>query len=782
MGFLEKIITTFIGTKDERDIKELQPKVTAINELEEDLKLLSDNALKAKTEYFKNKLEGGQSVDDILIEAFAVVREAGRRVLKMRHYDVQLIGGMVLHQGRIAEMKTGEGKTLVATLPAYLNALEGKGVHIVTVNDYLARRDAEWMGPLFEFLGMTVGVIQADMNNAERKVAYNSDITYGQNNEFGFDYLRDNMKYSLKDYVQRGHHFAVVDEVDSILIDEARTPLIISGPAEESTDQYVKIDRIIPKLTYKNVTGKIKSQLDTTPDTDEDEFDYLIDEKSKIATLTERGVSRCEELLGVENLFDPAEMTKVHIINQALKAHSLFKKDVDYVVKDGQVIIVDEFTGRMMEGRRWSDGLHQAVEAKEGVPIARENQTLATITFQNYFRMYSKLSGMTGTAATEAEEFDKIYKLDVVSIPTNKPLQRIENPDVIYKTSPEKVAAIIEEIKKYNTKEIQIGDFIWTGQPVLVGTVSIEKSEEISKGLTDLGIEHNVLNAKQHEMEAAIVAQAGRAGSVTIATNMAGRGTDIILGGNPEEQAKAAHDPVAQPEKYKKTLQELNDEWDDEHKAVIELGGLHIVGTERHESRRVDNQLRGRAGRQGDPGSSRFFLSFDDDLMRIFGMDKRTKLLGMLGMKEGMPIEHSLVSKAIERSQTQVEQHNFSIRKHLLEYDDVMNAQRNAVYSTRASVLSGESGKEFILEKANDLLSWILKEDLGGDVPEDWNYAGAAAKLNSFFGMGISVDELEDQNLDELEEELIKRVEAILEEKYDEYGEEKWIKHSSSSC
>jgi preprotein translocase subunit SecA len=776
MGFLEKLITTFIGTKDERDIKELQPQVAAINDLEEDMKVLSDNALKGKTDYFKNKLEMGASLDEIMVEAFAVVREAGRRVLKMRHYDVQLIGGMVLHQGRIAEMKTGEGKTLVATLAAYLNALAGKGVHIVTVNDYLARRDAEWMGPLYNFLGMSVGVIQADMGNEERKEAYAADITYGQNNEFGFDYLRDNMKYSINDFVQRKHSYAIVDEVDSILIDEARTPLIISGPAEDSTDLYTKINRIIPKLTYKNVTGKIKSKLDTTPDTDEEEYDYLIDEKNRSATLTERGVTRCEELLGVENLFDPSEMTKVHIITQGLKAHSLFKKDVDYVVKDGQVIIVDEFTGRMMEGRRWSDGLHQAVEAKEGVPIARENQTLATITFQNYFRMYDKLAGMTGTAATEAEEFGKIYSLDVVSIPTNKPLQRIEHGDVIYKTHQEKVDAIVEELREYNTKEVQVGEYIWTGQPVLVGTVSIEKSEEISRQLTNAGVEHNVLNAKHHEKEAGIVAQAGRAGMVTIATNMAGRGTDIILGGNPEEMALNEYDPNAQPEKYHAALKKYREEWQEEHNAVVKLGGLHIVGTERHESRRVDNQLRGRAGRQGDPGSSRFFLSFDDDLMRIFGMDKRSKLLGMLGMKEGMPIEHSMVTKAVERSQTQVEQHNFSIRKHLLEYDDVMNAQRKAVFTTRTAVLSGEYGRDYIMEKGSDLLNWILEETIGGDDPDNWNHEACAARLNSFFGMGISIEELQDKNLDELEEELLQRIEAIMAEKYDEYGEEKMDK------
>jgi len=690
----------------------------------------------------------------------------------MRHFDVQLIGGVVLHQGRIAEMKTGEGKTLVATLPAYLNALEGKGVHVVTVNDYLARRDAEWMGPIYKALGMEVGVVQTQMSNAERKAAYAADITYGQNNEFGFDYLRDNMKFSLDDFVQRGHNFAIVDEVDSILIDEARTPLIISGPTEESTEKYYRIDRIIPQLQKKIVTGKEKSSWDDTPDTDEQEFDYLVDEKSRTATLTERGVTRCEELLGIDNLYHPGNMSLIHHINQALKAHSLFKRDVDYVVKDGEVIIVDEFTGRLMPGRRWSDGLHQAVEAKEGVEIARENQTLATVTFQNYFRMYKKLSGMTGTAETEEEEFDKIYKLDVVVIPTNKPLRRTEYADVIFRTHKEKVDAIIEEIEEMNAQEVTIGDTTWRGRPVLVGTISIEKSEELSARLKKLGIPHNVLNAKYHEREAEIVAQAGRVGAVTIATNMAGRGTDILLGGNPEFLVRNKLGEDISEEEFKKALEEARGEWEEEHEAVVQLGGLHIVGTERHEARRIDNQLRGRAGRQGDPGSSRFFLSFEDDLLRIFGMDRMSGMMEKLGMKEGVPIEHKMVSRAIERSQRQVEQRNFSIRKHLLEYDDVMNAQRTSVYQLRQQVLSGEIGVDYIHDLVSNILDWILKETIGDEDPENWNYDACAARLNDFFALDITPADLEERNFDELSEDLHSRIVGTLERKKEELGEE----------
>jgi preprotein translocase subunit SecA len=669
-------------------------------------------------------------------------------------------------------MKTGEGKTLVSTLASYLNALSGKGVHIVTVNDYLARRDAEWMQPVFTALGMTVGIIQADMDNVERKAAYNADITYGQNNEFGFDYLRDNMKFSLEDYVQRDHNFAIVDEVDSILVDEARTPLIISGPAESSTDLYYKIDKIVPNLTSKIVTHKLKSKLDDTPDTDEDEYDYLIDEKSKSATLTESGVTRCEELLGIENLFIPSEMQKVHHINQAIKAHSLFKKDVDYVVNDGEVVIVDEFTGRLMSGRRWSDGLHQAVEAKEGVNIARENQTLATITFQNYFRMYDKLSGMTGTAATEAEEFDKIYKLDVITIPTNKELLRVENPDVIYRTHNEKVDAIVGEIKECSQQKTTVDGFEWTGRPVLVGTVSVEKSEELGRRLVKQGIAHNVLNAKFHENEADIIAQAGSVGAITIATNMAGRGTDIILGGNPEHRARLEFDPEVDPEKYEQRLIVLKKEWAVEHKAVLALDGLHIVGTERHESRRIDNQLRGRAGRQGDPGSSRFFLSFEDDLMRIFGMQKRGNMLENLGWEEGMPLEHTMVSKAIERSQSQVEGHNFGIRKHLLEYDDVMNAQRTSVYRMRREVLNLEMGRTYIQEKGYEIAEWILEETISGEDPDSWNYEAAAVRLNEYFAWDLSEAEIEEENYDDLVTKLHGNIDKYLEAKYEGHGTE----------
>ena len=772
MGLLDKILTSIFGTKHERDLKAAQPLVNAVNELEEDIRALNDDQLRAKTDYFRNKLELGASLDDILVEAFAVVREVAWRKLNMRHFDVQLIGGIVLHEGRIAEMKTGEGKTLVATLPAYLNALTGKGVHIVTVNDYLARRDAEWMGPVFRALGLDVGIIQAHMPEAERMAAYKADITYGQNNEFGFDYLRDNMKFSLEQFVQRDHYFAIVDEVDSILVDEARTPLIISGPTEESTDKYYRINRIIPKLTKKIITGKEKSKWDDTPDTDEEDYDYLIDEKSHTAVLTERGVATAEQLLNIENLYHPGNMALIHHINQGLKAHSLFKRDVNYVVKDGQVIIVDEFTGRLMDGRRWSDGLHQAVEAKEGVKIAQENQTLATVTFQNYFRMYDKLSGMTGTAETEAEEFEKIYKLDVVVIPTNQTLRRDENPDVIFRTHSEKVEAIAEEIRELHELEVTLGDTVWTGRPALVGTVSIERSEELSRRLDKLGIPHNVLNAKYHEREAEIVAQAGRVGAITIATNMAGRGTDILLGGNPEFLVRQELGEEVSEEEFQRALEKAREEWQKEHQAVIELGGLHIVGTERHEARRIDNQLRGRAGRQGDPGSSRFFLSFEDDLLRIFGMDRISGIMQRVGMKEGVPIEHRMVSNAIERSQKQVEQRNFSIRKHLLEYDDVMNAQRNSVYQLRRQVLSGEIGRDYILDMASNIIDWITQETIAGDDPENWNYETCAARLNEFFALNITPAEMQDKNTDELTEELRERTEAVLAEKEGRLGEE----------
>ncbi|MBP1604294.1 MAG: protein translocase subunit secA, partial [Acidobacteria bacterium] len=706
---LGTLLAKVIGTQNDRELKRLAPLVVAVNALEEATRALSDDALRAKTAEFRERVAQGATVDDLLVEAFAVVREAGRRTLNMRHFDVQLVGGAVLHQGKIAEMKTGEGKTLVATLPAYLNALAGKGVHVVTVNDYLARRDSEWMGRIYRFLGLTVGVIQHDLNDAERQTAYGCDITYGTNNEFGFDYLRDNMKFELAHYVQRGHHFAIVDEVDSILIDEARTPLIISGPAEESTDLYYEVDRIIPRLKPGAVTkGDTKAEdreaLEATGD-------YLVDEKHKTVNLTESGMAKAEKLLthrlNPGGLYDPANMPLLHHINQGLRAHTLFRRDVDYMVKDGQVVIVDEFTGRLMPGRRWSDGLHQAVEAKEKVKIERENQTLATITFQNYFRKYAKLAGMTGTAETEAEEFAKIYKLDVMVIPPNRPLRRQEEPDAIYRTELEKYEAIVADIIEKQAE----------GRPTLVGTISIEKSERLASMLRRRGIKHVVLNAKYHAQEAEIVAQAGRQAAVTIATNMAGRGTDILLGGNAEFMARqrSLADDLAErlpkgQERYvddeefvyffhidgffrvprrdwERIFAQFKRQTDAEHEAVVGVQGLHIVGTERHEARRIDNQLRGRAGRQGDPGSSRFYLSLEDDLMRIFGSDRIAGLMQRLGMEEGVPIEHRMVTRAIERAQKQVESQNFSVRKHLLEYDDVMNKQRESIYTLRREIL-----------------------------------------------------------------------------------------------
>jgi preprotein translocase subunit SecA len=758
---IQKTLAAIFGTENERELKRLRPVVAEINALEPSVQSLTDDQLRAKTTEFRGRLEQGASLDDLLPEAFAVVREAGRRVLNMRHFDVQLIGGMVLHKGRIAEMKTGEGKTLVATLPAYLNALAGKGVHVVTVNDYLARRDSEWMGRIYRFLGMSVGVIQHDLNDAERQVAYGCDITYGTNNEFGFDYLRDNMKFDLAHYVQRGHNFAIVDEVDSILIDEARTPLIISGPAEESTDLYYEVDRIIPRLargatTKGDVKAEEREELEKTGD-------YIVDEKHKTVTLTESGMAKAEKMLahhlqpGSDGLYDPVNMRVLHHINQALRAHTLFHLDVEYMVKDGGVVIVDEFTGRLMPGRRWSDGLHQAVEAKEHntnhpeVKIERENQTLATVTFQNYFRKYGKLSGMTGTADTEAEEFGQIYKLDVIIIPTNRELKRIEEPDTVYRTEKEKFDAIVNDILEKQQ----------AGRPVLVGTVSIEKSERLSKLLKLRGIRHVVLNAKYHAQEAEIVAQAGRKATVTIATNMAGRGTDILLGGNPEFMARqqTLADEIAERlpkgeakfvddaefvyfyhldnfyrvprEAYERIFQAYKKQTDAEHDEVVAIGGLHIIATERHEARRIDNQLRGRAGRQGDPGSSRFYLSLEDDLMRIFGSDRISGLMQRLGMEEGVPIEHRMVTKAIERAQKQVESNNFSIRKHLLEYDDVMNKQRESVYGLRRELLEGSvkiaddesvdiRGYLMVLaeELAESTVTTYASED---DDPEEWD-------------------------------------------------------------
>jgi preprotein translocase subunit SecA len=795
----DTILAKVIGTQNERELKRLRPIVSAINAREEEIRPLTDEELRGKTAEFKERVANGEPLDDLLPEAFAVVREAGRRTLDMRHFDVQLIGGIELHRGKIAEMKTGEGKTLVATLPAYLNALEGKGVHVVTVNDYLARRDSEWMGRIYRFLGMSVGVIQHELNDAERKVAYACDITYGTNNEFGFDYLRDNMKFDLAHYVQRGHQFAIVDEVDSILIDEARTPLIISGPAEESTDLYYEVDRIIPRLQPGAVTrGHIKAE---EREALEESGDYLVDEKHKTVTLTESGLAKAEKMLAHRlnggSMYDPANMPLLHHINQALKAHAIFKRDVDYMVKDGQVVIVDEFTGRLMPGRRWSEGLHQAVEAKEKVKIERENQTLATVTFQNYFRKYKKLAGMTGTADTEAEEFAKIYNLDVVVIPPNRTLRRLEEPDTIYRTEREKFEAIVADIVE---KQEQ-------GRPALVGTVSIEKSERLSAMLKRRGIKHVVLNAKYHAQEAEFVAQAGRKGVVTIATNMAGRGTDILLGGNPEFMARQACLAEELAERlpkgqerfvdddefvyfyhlesfyrvprtdWERIFQQFKGETDAEHEEVVELGGLHIIATERHEARRIDNQLRGRAGRQGDPGSSRFYLSLEDDLMRIFGSDRIAGLMQRLGMEEGVPIEHKMVTKAIERAQKQVEGQNFSIRKHLLEYDDVMNKQRENVYALRRELLEGRirmdedeviDTHEYLMTLAQDRVDGFVETYCGREMdPEEWDLPGLKQAVSELAGVPIAELDalaLEDQGTEEIQETLWN----LLKQKYEE--------------
>ncbi len=742
-SMLDTIVRRIVGSKNDREIKKIQPVVEQINALEPRISSLTDEQLQTKTAEFRQRFENGESLEEILPEGFAVVRETGKRILNMRHFDVQLIGGYVLHQGRISEMKTGEGKTLVATLPAYLNALEGKGVHVVTVNDYLARRDSEWMGRLYKFLGLSVGVVQHGLDDQQRRDSYGSDITYGTNNEFGFDYLRDNMKFDLAHCVQREHHYAIVDEVDSILIDEARTPLIISGPSEESTDKYYRIDKIVPKLRR--------------------DIDYQVDEKHRTVTLTEEGVARSESLLGVENLYDPANMEILHHINQALKAHTLFKRDVEYVVKEGEVLIVDEFTGRLMPGRRWSDGLHQAVEAKEGLRIQQENQTLATITFQNYFRMYKKLAGMTGTAETEAEEFQKIYRLDVAVIPTNQTLRRIENPDMIYRTEREKFDAVVREIKQCNEK----------GQPVLVGTISIDRSEKLSSMLKRAGVKHVVLNAKYHEKEAEIVAQAGRKAAVTIATNMAGRGTDILLGGNAEFMArdvmrKRDIDPLtATPEQWNEALARVKPGIDLEHEEVVQVGGLHIIGTERHEARRIDNQLRGRSGRQGDPGSSRFYVSLEDDLMRIFAADRISGIMQRLGMEEGVPIESRFVSKQIENAQKRVEGQNFSYRKHVLEYDDVMNKQREAVYGLRRQLLEGEDQKEYLMGIADDIMSGFVSQFAGKDThPDEWDLEGLATAVLRQFGFDYRTEGIDPGQLGskDLEDALI----AKAHEKYDQ--------------
>jgi preprotein translocase subunit SecA len=807
-SLIDQVVAKFIGTKHERDLKVIQPLVNAINVLAPEFEKLSDAEVLEKIVQLRAQVQGRlgnlpledpefkerckEALEPALVPAFALVREMGRRKLGMRHFDVQLIGGIVLNEGKIAEMKTGEGKTLVATLPAVLNALTGRGVHIVTVNDYLARRDAEWMSPIYRALGMTVGVIVHDLSDVERRAAYGADITYGTNNEFGFDYLRDNMKFDLVDCVQRGHHFGIVDEVDSILIDEARTPLIISGPAEESTDKYYRIDKIIPKLIQ--------------------DIDYIVEEKHKTATLTEEGVSKTERLLGLGNMYDPQHMETIHHVYQALRAHTLYKRDVEYVVKNGEVVIIDEFTGREMPGRRWSDGLHQAVEAKEGVKIERENQTLATITFQNYFRMYKKLSGMTGTAETEATEFNKIYKLDVSLIPTNRPLRREEFSDVVYRTATEKYEAVVNGIlQEDNSHAHGIRQLHESGQPVLVGTISIEKSEHLANLLKKAGIPHQVLNAKQHEREAKVISQAGRKGAVTVSTNMAGRGTDILLGGNPEAMTRehclreriaipyiaapaviggAGSDGSTSPnmvlfqqegkifqvpaEQWKPIYDLYVDQCRAEHDEVIALGGLHILGTERHEARRIDNQLRGRAGRQGDPGSSRFFLSLEDDLLRVFGGERVKALMYRLGMTEGVPIESKLISRRIENAQMAVEAQNFEARKHLLEYDDVMNKQRETIYSIRRSALEGKEQKDYALGIADDIARELVDTYCpANEHPEKWNVTQFAAEVLNQYGIDVKVAGIDPGKLNhtELADKLVERVKERYAEKEKLFGE-----------
>ncbi len=776
MDFVEKAVGAVFGTKHERDIKRMRPLIAAINALEPEFEQQSDDDLRERITVIRDRVRSQitdlpqdarerskmvqKVLDEELVEVFALVREASKRTLGMRHFDVQLIGGIVLHEGRIAEMRTGEGKTLVATLPVCLNALTGRGVHVVTVNDYLARRDAEWMGRIYEFLGFTVGCIQNQMNDPERVEVYQADVTYGTNNEFGFDYLRDNMKFNLERMVQRGHVYAIVDEVDSILVDEARTPLIISGPSELSVDLYYKVDAIIPKL-QKGEEIEDKSGNKTVTG------DFLVDEKAHTASLTEQGMARAEQLLGVENLWDPSQTEILHAVNQGLRAHALFQRDRDYILKDGEVVIVDEFTGRLMPGRRWSDGLHQAVEAKEKARIQSENQTLATVTLQNYFRMYDKLAGMTGTAETEAEEFQKIYSLDVAVIPTNVPMIRADHPDVVFKTEKEKFRAVIDEIVDCHER----------GQPVLVGTVSIEKSERLSSLLQRRKIKHVVLNAKYHEREAEIVAQAGRKGSVTIATNMAGRGTDIVLGGNPEGLAKIEADPGQDPEAHEAAVAKYGDQCAREKQEVLAAGGLHIIGTERHEARRIDNQLRGRTGRQGDPGSSRFFLSLEDDLMRIFAADWVRKMMDRLGMEEDVPIESKMVTKSIARAQKQVESRNFEIRKHLLEYDDVMNKQREAVYRLRRQILEGVEGRDYILRVVDDIVAMLLARYCPQEAdPADWEIAPLENEFLQFFGLPVSdlAIDWETVNLPDLEQRLIdgakdhylKRVERFTDDEF----------------
>jgi preprotein translocase subunit SecA len=770
MNAIEKALTKVFGSANERLLKKLWPVVARINALEPEVSRLSDEELRAKTEEFKTRLarrlEGSEelspearkqlereALDEVMPEAFACVREASVRSTGMRHFDVQLIGGMILHRGMIAEMRTGEGKTLVATLPVYLNALLGKGVHVITVNDYLARRDAEWMGKIYKFLGMTVGVIQNDLDDFERQEAYGCDITYGTNNEFGFDYLRDNMKFELATCVQRRHYYAIVDEVDSILIDEARTPLIISGASDDSTSKYYEADVVIPNLTR--------------------EADYQVDEKQHRATLTESGIEKAERILGQGNLFDPSNMEILHCLNQALVAHTLYHRDKNYVVLDGEVKIVDEFTGRIMEGRRWSDGLHQAVEAKEGVKIERETQTLATITLQNYFRMYEKLAGMTGTAETESVEFAKIYNLEVHSVPTHRPMVRLDNPDVIYRTLNEKWDAVVEEIKQLHQK----------GQPVLVGTVSVENSEKIADKLRKFGIKYNVLNAKPENAgrEAEIVAQAGRKGAVTIATNMAGRGTDILLGGNAEFlgrellKKQEINPDEATPEQIEAAIQKVKPQIDAEHEEVVALGGLHILGTERHESRRIDNQLRGRSGRQGDPGSSRFYLSLEDDLMRIFAGDRVKAIMQRLGMEDGVSIESKMVSKRIEAAQKNVESQNFSIRKHLLEYDDVMNKQRATIYTLRRQLLEQTDQRGEIQSIAQNIIDYLFDQHLNLErMPEEWDLQGLKVQIAFQFGLDLNEAGIDLNNLerDEIRAAIWQRLEQTYTEKETAIGAE----------
>jgi len=791
---IEWTLKKLIGTKNERELKKTRLKVIRINELESRMRELKDEDFPAATARLKQEVANGKSLDDVLFEAFALTREAARRVIGQRHYDVQMIGGMFLHEGNIAEMRTGEGKTLTATLPSYLNALSGRGVHVVTVNDYLARRDSEWMGRIYKFMGMTTGCILHELTDKQRQESYRADITYGQNNEFGFDYLRDNMKFRLQDYVQRELNYAIVDEVDSILIDEARTPLIISGPTEDSTDKYYRVDQVIP--------GMVPDQ------------DYTLDEKGRSVSLTDEGIEKLQKRLSIANLYDPSEIETLHHVEQALRAHTLYKRDKDYVVKDGEVMIVDEFTGRLMPGRRWSDGLHQAVEAKEGVKIENENQTLATISFQNYFRMYSKLSGMTGTADTEAEEFAKIYNLDVRVIPTNRPMVRKDQEDVVYKTEREKFEAVAKEIEELHKK----------GQPVLVGTVSIAKSEVVSNFLKKQGVPHNVLNAKQHQREADIVAQAGRKGSVTISTNMAGRGTDILLGGNPEVMTKTAVGPEPLPpepvegqtpeqaaaakqayeqqladwkKKHDETLAKFMDQTKSERAEVMDAGGLFILGTERHESRRIDNQLRGRAGRQGDPGASRFFMSLEDDLMRIFGSERIQGLMERLGMEEGEVIEHKWLSHAIEGAQKRVEGHNFDIRKNLLEYDDVMNQQRRTIYKLRRKVLAAGAGiplveydedkktkakirsektiswedfKEMVLDAIEDSIVTMTDTYMPTKNPATWDLEALQLNVKEVFNLEMGFEGKGDR--ESVEEDIYKATEKVILQREKEFGEE----------